>query len=235
MLLLSRTGGEVQSLGWDKAAMRSRGRTLVYFSAALISVLLMGFIAFAASATRRPVAATPKADGIVVLTGGHERRIEAGVRLLKAGNGRRLLISGVNRKTKPEQLPALTDAGGACCVDLGYEAQDTVGNAQEARNWSALHGFKRLIVVTSSYHMPRSLMELSIAMPDVDLLAHPVMPQAFHQGAWWLRAQAARILLTEYLKLIESYARFTAHKIFTTSDAKHLPRAGTRQAASSGN
>ena len=52
-----------------------------------------------------------------------------------------------------------------CCVDLGYEALDTVGNADETRTWARSNGYTRLIVVTSRYHMPRSLAELALAMP----------------------------------------------------------------------
>ena len=59
-----------------------------------------------------------------------------------------------------------------CCVDLGYQALDTAGNARETRDWAREHNITRsLIVVTSNYHMPRALAELSAALPDVDALS----------------------------------------------------------------
>ena len=48
----------------------------------------------------------------------------------------RLLISGVNRMTTREDLyrkSGLTPALFACCVDIGYDAHDTSGNAEETK------------------------------------------------------------------------------------------------------
>lgn len=196
--------------------MTRRTRALIYLSAATFSLLMLGFLVFASSATRRVLQPSGSADAIVVLTGGSEGRIDAGMKLLRRGLGERLLISGVNRKLKRDELFAQLDQPAPCCIDLGYEALDTVGNAAEASRWAARHDFKRLIVVTSSYHMPRSLNELALAMPDVELLAHAVRPRAFSEGAWWLRPGAARILLSEYLKLIPSYARLVLHRMIGT-------------------
>lgn len=193
--------------------MKGRGRALVYAAAACLSLLLLGFLVFAALATRPAPVAPNAADGIIVLTGGTERRIVEGVRLLKAGYAPRLLISGVNHTINRNVLLARYDAETACCVDLGYRAQDTIGNAAEARDWAARHGFNRLIVVTSSYHMPRSLAELAIAMPHAHLAAHPVLPLGLSQGGWWLRPSAARMLATEYLKLLSTYVRYAADSI----------------------
>ena len=72
-----------------------------------------------------------------------------------------------------------------CCVDIGYEAQDTPGNADETMQWAADQKFSKLIIVTSSYHMPRSLTELGRVMPDVKLVPYPVVTQGFRKERWW--------------------------------------------------
>lgn len=214
--------------------MDRKGRSLVYAGAAVTSLLLAGFLVFAASAVRPPDASRVVADGIVVLTGA-ERRIEAGLKLLREGSGRRLLISGMNARTSPGE--ALRHAGveaapAPCCIDFGYAAQDTVGNALETRAWVERHGFSRLVVVTSTYHMLRSLNELALELPGVELVAYPVMPRVLGEGAWWLRLSAARVLVAEYFKLLPSYARYTARQFLGRVASADTPaRAGPPRAA----
>lgn len=180
---------------------------------------LVGFLWFAETVTRPPVA--PRgADGIVVLTGGHQRITEAG-RLLADGRGRRLLVSGVNRHTTGEEirrLAALEPRLFECCVDLGYEALDTAGNAEEAGAWAAAHRYTSLIVVTSDYHMPRSMAELARVMPGVGLIPHPVRTRQLGEDGWWTSAGALRILAPEYLKFLPSAARLAAARVLRCLD-----------------
>lgn len=174
------------------------------------AVFILGFLIFATMATRGISKDTPTADGIVVLTGGEKRIWEAG-RLLEGGKAKRLLVSGVNRITSKKDVRRLIRIEAklfACCVDLGYEALNTRGNAEETRNWVRGHNFSSLIVVTSSYHMPRSLAELSHELPDVRLIAHPVVPTQFQTGPWWLNYGNARILAAEYIKFLPTAARY---------------------------
>ena len=52
-----------------------------------------------------------------------------------------------------------------CCVDLGFTAADTVGNARETATWAKSMGYDSLIVVTADYHMPRAMLELWTPKP----------------------------------------------------------------------
>lgn len=181
--------------------------TLGGISAALV---LFGFLWFAGIAMREPDPITGPTDGILVLTGA-DHRIAEGARLLAGGAGRRLLISGVNSQTNRDaliKLSGLDRATFGCCVDLGYAAQDTIGNAEEARAWASGLRARRLIVVTSGYHMPRSLAELSIAMPGVELVPYPVVPKSVRDRAWWLQPKLMRLLATEYAKFLPVAARY---------------------------
>lgn len=176
------------------------------------SLLLLGFLAFASSVMREPEAeaAHPdQADGIVVLTGGG-LRIREGVRLLRQGRARRMLISGVGHSTTNRdimRLSGLTRADIDCCVTIGRQAHNTWGNAGETRVWARERGLRRLIVVTAAYHMPRSLAELSLELPEAEFVPHPVRPRPFREGAWWLDAGAIRILVREYPKYLFAAAR----------------------------
>lgn len=195
--------------------MRTLSRTIVFLAALSAGVLAFGFVLFATFVTRDPVGDWSKADGIVVLTGG-DNRIVAGAKLLSEGRGKRLLISGVNRKTSRddiERVSGLDHKTVTCCVDLGYEALDTVGNADETRTWANTNGYTRLLVVTSSYHMPRSLAEMSLAMPGVALLPHAVTPRNFPDTGWWLHVRTTRLLLSEYLKYLPAAARLATQRL----------------------
>lgn len=150
-------------------------------SAGLLALWLGGLVWFA-NRLPEPVTAAPemRVDGIVVLTGGNGR-IQAGLASLKAGTGKRLLISGVNRDLATETIRRAIGGDDSlfdCCIDLGREALDTGGNADETATWAALHGYRTLQVVTAANHMPRSLVEFHRRMPDLDLVPHPVADEA---------------------------------------------------------
>lgn len=184
-------------------------RTIVGLFALGVSVIGFGFVLFANAVMREPETHDVRADGIVVLTGGQTRISEA-ARLLKDGRGERLLISGVNTKIgRPSliKISGIDEKTFNCCVDLGYGALNTVGNAEETRRWAEAFGYDRLIVVTASYHMPRSLAELARAMPEIELLPHPVSPDGLREKVWWLDATTTRLLAAEYIKFLPAAVR----------------------------
>lgn len=212
--------------------MRPAHRVLIGAAAILPCLLGLGFILFATSTMRETSSSAPSADGIVVLTGGDSRIREAG-RLLRQGLAARLLITGVNRRTSRKDLLRLSGLPARqfdCCVDIGYRALDTVGNADETRSWARARGFKRLIVVTASYHMPRSLAELSLEMPDLVLLPYPVKPRRFGTQAWWLDFGIARVLAAEYLKYLPAALRLAVARLARPWDGSSMAVADGRRA-----
>jgi len=162
---------------------------------AVLAVYLAGFALFVATLPSKP-SAPLKADGIVALTGG-DARLDAAVALLEGGTGKRLLITGANKEVTKDQLKRLSNGSARfdCCADMGYAAEDTYGNAEEAAGWAAQHRFKSLIVVTANYHMPRSLRFFHAVMPTMRLIAYPVAPQV----SWW-HPGMLHLLHNEYLK-----------------------------------
>ena len=157
-----------------------------------------------------------KADAIVALTG-EGGRLASAVSLLEQGGGQRLLITGVNKATSKHNLKTLLHAGDAfdCCADLGFAAADTRGNAEEAAEWARKHNYRSLIVVTTSYHMPRSLAEFGAQMPDVKLVPYPVPQEERNPAAW----QNIRRLHGEYAKFLASLARIGIQGLSGRTDA----------------
>lgn len=195
---------------------RTAGRLIASVAAVVAVGLAFGFLAFTGRVTGAVPQTGQRADAIVVLTGGGARLAEAG-RLLRAGRGARLLITGVHRSVTREDLERLTGLSArtfGCCVDLDYAARDTIGNADETRAWARRHAFRSLIVVTASYHMPRSLAELAHVLPDVALQPHAVVPRELAEAGWWRQPGSLRVLAGEYVKYLTSSARRAVARAF---------------------
>jgi uncharacterized SAM-binding protein YcdF (DUF218 family) len=178
-------------------------------AAACLLAWLAGFIWFARAIPDEvtdPVSAT---DAIVVLTGG-SLRVQSGLALLAEGKAKKLFVSGVNPGI---DLAALLRAEHqpqdkvACCIVLGHAADNTYGNALETAAWMRQEGFSSLRLVTASYHMPRSLLEFSRALPGVRIIAHPVFPERVKQEHWWAWPGTAALIFAEYEKYLLALAR----------------------------
>ncbi|WP_337269407.1 YdcF family protein [Oryzifoliimicrobium ureilyticus] len=173
------------------------------------AILIAGFLRFADSITTMQPPADPHADAIVVLTGGYQR-IDQAVELLEKGAGKRLLISGAHPSTTATQIRKMTSGPAnlfSCCVDIGYDAIDTIGNAEETSNWIRTKGYRRVLVVTNNYHMPRSLAELSYVNPDIEFVPYPVVNSDLRTRDWFVDSNAMRVMLAEYVKCLAAGLR----------------------------
>jgi uncharacterized SAM-binding protein YcdF (DUF218 family) len=169
----------------------------------------VGFVAFLSQLRGAELKPDRRADGIVVLTGGSSRVSDA-MELLAAGYGSRLLISGVHPTNAASNISrSLSDNQSLlnCCVDLDRSAMNTRSNAAETRRWARERGFKSLIVVTSNYHMPRAVLELSHAMPDIELIPFAVIGDKWRDEPWWTSGATLRLLLSEYVKYVAAEVR----------------------------
>ena len=167
------------------------------------------FTGFVALIESQEVVPDRHADGAVALTGGADRITDA-IDLLTAGRVDRLLITGVNpQTTQAEILRQRPNARAAfeCCIELGYEAANTVGNAAETERWVKAHGIRSVVVVTSNYHMPRALAEFASAIPDTELLPFPVVSDRARTRPWWIEPQSTRLIVTEWAKYVAASTR----------------------------
>lgn len=198
--------------------MRGRlTRATLWAAGVSFLILLIGFILFALTVQRQPARISEHADGMIVLTGAPDRITDA-INLFGLGHADRLLITGVNPGITRAEIanlnPKYRDLVD-CCVDLGYEALNTFGNAREARRWvKDNHIARTIIVVTSNYHMPRAMAELQAALPEHHLVPYSVMSLRMREGSWWPSFQAIRLIGSEYIKYIAVSARVLTVKIW---------------------
>ncbi|KAF0117775.1 MAG: hypothetical protein FD163_302 [Hyphomonadaceae bacterium] len=187
------------------ASIISRFFFILGFGAVIF--ILAGFFKFAEATinTGNNLQNIRAQDGIVALTGGSAERLKAGVSLLERHKGKKLLISGVFKSATKEEIRAI--AGGsrelfACCVNLGKDATDTIGNAQEVKKWAHDNHFESLIIVTDNYHIPRSMLEISHAAPELELVPFATRVSPFIDKYWWQDEKAVKGLATEYSKYL---------------------------------
>lgn len=189
----------------------------------IVVAFLAGFLAFGEKVTRMqpPVLGEP-ADAIVVLTGG-QSRIQAAVDLLKEKQGRRLLISGVHPSTNGKSLQRATHSDPGlfdCCVDLDRSALNTVGNATESERWIRANNYHRVIVVTNNYHIPRSILEMSSRMKDVEFIPYPVVNEERREQSWVSEGDTLRVLFIEYVKYLGAAIRIGGAAVFSNTPAQ---------------
>jgi uncharacterized SAM-binding protein YcdF (DUF218 family) len=184
-------------------------RNLIGLAFLIVLVWLIGLWRFAASIPSTVEAPDRATDAIVVLTGG-SLRVEGGLRLLAEGKAKKLFISGVYRGVDVNDLLRVSQQSPdsvACCVVLGHDADNTLGNAHETAQWMESEGYHSMRLVTASYHMPRSMLEFTRAMPRIEIVSNPVFPEFLQEAPWWESRRSALLVVSEYSKYLAAIVR----------------------------
>lgn len=181
----------------------------------LISFLLVlclwcgGLVWFYLQIPKEKTAITIEKASIILVLTGDSGRLEYGLELLAGNQNNILFISGVGKNVTisdilrqiPETIPEERRKQiNETRIITGNKAENTIGNAAEIREWlqsfSAQHTeYKNIVLVTSSYHMPRSLLELSEVIPEISIIPAPVI------------VKNNDLLLSEYHKYVASKLR----------------------------
>ncbi|NDF13027.1 MAG: YdcF family protein [Proteobacteria bacterium] len=187
----------------------------------LLLLWLGGFIVFITFLPEEPqgTEASPlvRTDAIVVLTGGSERLMR-GIDLLKQDRAPVLFVSGVGKGVKVAELFNQVDFGDPDMkileprILLGHDANSTRTNAIEVKHWVHREHVKSIRLVTSNYHMFRSLAEIKSEVPELTIVPHPVTPMNVIHSEWWRFPNTAVLLFTEYNKFLIVSVRIWANR-----------------------
>ncbi|MDB5365117.1 MAG: uncharacterized protein JWM77_1044 [Rhodospirillales bacterium] len=172
----------------------------------------IGLGRFAASLPVVPAQPDEKTDAIVVWTGGADR-VSTGLELLASGHAKKLFISGVGHDTTLDSLLRVSRPQNVdlrCCIVLGREAFDTIGNAAETATWMRGERYMSMRLVTAAYHMPRALLILENVLPGSTVVPHPIVPSGFDPVRWWSSRESRSVLAGEYVKYLVARVRRTA-------------------------
>ena len=206
---MSPVDGSGMRAGRPRTALRRASWLGLGLTVGALALLAWSFAGFVSRIDQSEAPPGRHAEGAVALTGGADRIADA-IDLLATGRVDRLLITGVNPMTSRAEMVRQQPAARAffdCCIELGYEAANTVGNATETQRWVRAHQIRTLVVVTSNYHMPRALAEIGSAVPDIDLIAYPVVSDRNRSRPWWIDPQSARLVVSEYVKYLATLTR----------------------------
>jgi len=157
-------------------------------------------------------------DAAIVLTGG-SNRINYGLDLLAHEKVRYLFVSGVHEGVTLKKLLQLW-GGDISKIDsqtviLGREAGNTLSNALEAAIWVDDYKVQDGYLITSTYHMPRSLLEFRHTVPGTLLVPYAVEPKDFSVSSpyYW------KVAFIEYNKFLITLYRI----LFYPEEVRPLP------------
>ena len=145
-----------------------------------------------------------KSSLIVVLTGG-KGRIEKGMELLRKGNGKFLLISGVFKKEKVRNKYLFEDNIDLreCCIFFEEKAKNTFQNASEVSNWlkDKKVNIESIQLITSYYHIPRSFIIFKKFFPDIKIITVPVSQFSLSKELLF----HIKLIFSEYFKIFYTF------------------------------
>jgi uncharacterized SAM-binding protein YcdF (DUF218 family) len=157
---------------------------------------------------------TINTEAIIVLTG-DKHRIETGLELLKANPSKRLFITGVDSKIR--KVASVIKIFSSISrelqnkVEFGQMATCTFENASEVKEWTESNDIHSITLVTSNYHMPRSLLLFKDAMPSLAIENYPISSREITLDALKKDPKAILFLLKEYTKysvvFIQTYTK----------------------------
>jgi uncharacterized SAM-binding protein YcdF (DUF218 family) len=185
---------------------------VILFVTIPVVAFTVGLGLFAKSLPLNPAQPDATTDAIVVWTGGAER-VSTGLDLLAKGRAQKLFVSGVGPDTTLDSLlrvsrPQSVDL--RCCIVLGREAFDTIGNAAETATWMRGEQYTSMRLVTAAYHMPRALLLLENVLPGSLVVPHPIVPASFDPVNWWSSRESRNVLASEYVKYLLARVRRSA-------------------------
>ena len=177
-------------------------KIIIYIAGLFLFLWFLGMIVFVWKINHFQTAPAQKTDAIIALTGGRNRISEA-LNLLQTGMADRLFISGVGKDISLENIGKTQhlNLSQNRKVNIGHQASNTVENAIEASNWIKKNNIHSIRLVTSPYHIARSLLEFREYNPDIQIVLHPVYSENIEKK-WWTSWRTFSLLFKEYNKFL---------------------------------
>ncbi|MBO5443670.1 MAG: YdcF family protein [Alphaproteobacteria bacterium] len=182
-------------------------KTVCYLIICLCIFWAAGFILFNRTINTYQTDNRTKTDAIIALTGGRNR-ISAAVKLLNEEMAPRLLISGVQKDIPRKDIEKLNAVKltGKPEIEIEDKSQNTVENAIEATDWIKRNNIRSIRLVTSNYHLPRSVQEFRALNKNLKIIIHPVYSEKV-SAKWWKNFGSFLLVASEYNKFLFVYVK----------------------------
>jgi len=159
---------------------------------------------------------------VVILTGGTNRIKEgfeviykldkksiSNLKVLVSGTGKGFSKLSLQEKLNPNFDLRLIE----CCVELDGVSHDTYSNAIETSKWVSKNNIKEILLITSNYHIPRSILEFQNKMPNLKILYYPITPKQHQINEWLKSFETFSLIFIEYCKYIIANVRIKTLRI----------------------
>lgn len=207
--------------GWDAALRRAYRHARGHAAKVIVAVATVYLLVFNtnllwwAAQPLRVVASPAPADAIVVFAGGvgesgragggQQERLKQAIDLYRAGYAPVMVLSSgfVYSYREAEQMRALAIDQGIPQSQIIVEdhAANTYQNVTFVEKILREHKWKRLLLVSSPYHMRRALLVWRKVAPDVTVIPTPPEQTQFYEHARGATLEQVRGILQEYLAI----------------------------------
>ena len=161
-------------------------------------------------------------SNVVILTGG-TNRIKEGFEVIykldkKSISNLKVLVSGTGKGFSKLSLQEKLNPGFdlrliECCVELDSVSQNTYSNAIETSKWVSKNNIEEILLITSNYHIPRSILEFQNKMPNLKILYYPIIPKKHQINKWLKSFETFSLIFIEYCKYIIANVRIKTLRI----------------------
>lgn len=182
-------------------------RYLLLFIMAALCIVTGAFVWFVQGMPSSRPYNHAKTDAIIVLTGG-PGRVEQGLIALADDDAPILFISGVGEHVTRNQIllahsnrdtrNRIAQSDGEIILD--HIASTTRSNADQTTEFVRERRIRSIRLVTTYYHMPRSLLEFRMQMPGVDIIPDAVFPKGYRRHSWWQDKNTRKMVFSEFGK-----------------------------------
>ena len=145
-----------------------------------------------------------KVDVIIAISGdGTGERARAAARLVREGYGTWLMVSGSRSAVRHMLEAALGEGIPRGRILIEGRSESTRDNARNTAELVVRHGWKRAIVVTSTYHSRRAawIFRAEFVPRGLDVRVIAANNSYFDMHRWWTREVERTFVLREYAKL----------------------------------
>lgn len=150
-----------------------------------------------------------KADAIIAVSGGDTTaRTQEAIDMYNNGWADELIFSGAAfDKSGPSNAAVMRDMAleqgvPRSAITIEETSENTAENAENTSGILNSQDYKSVIVVTSAYHMKRTVLEFSQRAPDIDFRGSPVSTDKQWSIWWWTTPYGWYLAVSETFKII---------------------------------